>query len=160
MNVLGAIGREDVRLARQLSRLGWQSVRYALVSAFALACDVVTYTLALEFAKPPAIAGALGYATGLLLHYALSSGWVFPDHTGERRALPTFMKFAASGLIGLTMTTVVIAVLTTSGLSGPFGAKAAAVGLSYIAVFLVRRTYVFTPPRLERTTTPQVRSPV
>jgi putative flippase GtrA len=160
MNVLGAIGGQDVWLGTQLSRLGRQGVRYALVSAFALACDVATYTLALEFSNPPAIAGALGYATGLLLHYVLSSGWVFPDHTGERRALPTFIKFAASGLIGLTITTVVIAVLTTSGLSGPFGAKAAAVALSYITVFLVRRTYVFKPARLKRTAVPQIRSPV
>jgi putative flippase GtrA len=141
------IGNGELRLAAQLARLGRQSVRYGLVSTLALACDVAVYAVALRLAAAPPAAGAIGYATGLLVHYVLSSSWVFPDQTGERRILPTFARFAASGLMGLLITTTIIGVLTMSGVSGAFGAKAAAVGLTYVAVFVVRRRYVFARPR-------------
>jgi putative flippase GtrA len=144
-----AIGSVELRLAAHLATLGRQSIRYGLASTLALAFDVAVYAVALRLAAAPAAAGAIGYATGLLVHYALSSCWVFPDRTGDRRVLPTFAKFGASGLMGLIMTTTVIGALTVSGVSGAFAAKAAAVGLTYVAVFLVRRRYVFAPPRSE-----------
>jgi putative flippase GtrA len=138
-----AIGSGVPGFAAQLASLGRQNLRYGLASTLALACDVAIYALALRMPTAPAAAGALGYATGLLVHYALSSGWVFPDRTGERRILPTFAKFAASGLMGLIMTTAVIGLLTETGMSSAFVAKAVAVALTYFAVFLVRRRYVF-----------------
>jgi putative flippase GtrA len=143
------LGSGELRLAAHLATLGWQSIRYGLVSTLALACDVAVYAVALRLAAAPAAAGAIGYSVGLLVHYLLSSRWVFPDRAGQRRVVPTFAKFAASGLMGLIMTTSVIAMLTGSGVSGAFEAKAAAVGLTYMAVFLVRRRYVFAPPRSE-----------
>ena len=159
MNRQRVIGGVELRLTAHLATLGRQSVRYGLASTLALACDVAVYAVALRLAAAPAAAGAIGYATGLLVHYALSSCWVFPDRTGDRRVLPTFAKFGASGLVGLLMTTTIIGVLTMSGVSGAFGAKAAAVGLTYIAVFLVRRRYVFARPRPDGRTPGTARVP-
>ena len=142
MNSRRAIGSGALPLPTHLANFGWETVRYGLTSALALACDVAVYALMLGSLTPPA-AGAIGYAMGLLVHHALSSNWVFPDRTGRRHALPTFAKFAASGLMGLIMTAGIIGALTMSGLAGVFEAKAAAVGVTYVAVFLVRRRYVF-----------------
>ena len=80
---------------------------------------------------------------GLLVHYALSARWVFPDAAGTRRTAPTFVKFAAAGFIGLAATAAVIDVLTRNHLAGAFSAKAAAVVTAYVIVFLLRRTFVF-----------------
>ena len=134
------------RLVRAASGIGAQSCRYFVTSLLALACDLLVYTGLLRIGLIAAAAGAIGYLAGLCLHYRLSASWVFPDPARRRRALPTFAKFAASGLMGLIMTTTVIGGLTMSGISGAFPAKAVAVGLTYIAVFLVRRRYVFAPP--------------
>jgi len=80
---------------------------------------------------------------GLLVHYALSARWVFPDAAGTRRTAPTFVKFAATGLIGLATTAAIIDVLTRNHVAGAFLAKAAAVVSAYLIVFLLRRTFVF-----------------
>jgi len=77
------------------------------------------------------------------VHYALSARWVFPDAAGTRRTAPTFVKFAATGLIGLATTAAIIDLVTRNHFAGAFAAKAAAVVVAYVVVFLLRRTYVF-----------------
>ncbi|MBV8755044.1 MAG: GtrA family protein, partial [Hyphomicrobiales bacterium] len=118
-------------------------LRYLAVSAVALGCDVAAYASLIGGGTRAAAAGAAGYIFGLLVHYALSARWVFPDAVGTRRTAPTFVKFAATGLIGLATTAGVIDVLTRNHLAGVFSAKAAAVVIAYVVVFLLRRTFVF-----------------
>ena len=120
-----------------------QGARYLIASAAALACDVAVYALLLRSGLAAAAAGTIGYGVGLLVHYSLSAAWVFPDRGGRRRTVPTFAKFAATGVLGLAMTTTIIAVL--AGLCGAIAAKMMAVGVSYVAVFVLRRLYVFAP---------------
>jgi putative flippase GtrA len=123
--------------------VGAESCRYSVVSVLALGCDLVIYTALLQLGSVPTAAGATGYIAGLCLHYCLSTSWVFPDPVGKRRAIPTFAKFAATGLLGVATTAAIIGALTASGLAGAFAAKAAAVGVTYVAVFLLRRGFVF-----------------
>jgi len=127
-----------------LRELGRESSRYLLVSGFALCCDLAVYATLIFAGLTAAAAGAVGYAVGLIVHYVLSAWWVFPDREGRRRTVPTLAKFVATGLIGLTLTSAVIGVLTRNGLMGAFTAKGIAVAFSYVAVFMLRRAYVFT----------------
>ncbi len=140
--VVWAGGKRVADLAPGLRKIGREGVRYGIVSVGALACDLVVYAAVVQVGVLPAAAGALGYVIGLLVHYTLSSCWVFPD-PGERRTVPTLAKFVATGLLGLMLTTAIIGILTTLGLATPFLAKAIAVGSSGLAVFLLRRAYVF-----------------
>jgi putative flippase GtrA len=126
-----------------LLRLGGESLRYLVVSATALACDVAVYAALIGSGMRATAAGAAGYTFGMLVHYALSTRWVFPDAGGMRRTAPTLAKFLATGLLGLATTAAIIDVLTREHLVGAFAAKAAAVGAAYVIVFLLRRTYVF-----------------
>lgn len=128
-------------LAPGLAKLGGESARYLVASVVALAVDVAAYTLLVQAGVVPSGAGAAGYLVGLLVHYRLSAAWVFPG--ADRRMVPTLAKFVASGLIGLVTTAAIIAALTMSGLAGAFVAKAIAVAVSFVAVFLIRRIYVF-----------------
>lgn len=125
------------------TRLVRESGRYLIASATALACDLLVYAVLLHLQCVPPAAGALGYAAGMIAHYVLSAGWVFPDLDRRRRTLPTFVRFIATGLWGLGLTTAAIWTLTGAGLCGAFAAKVVAVGISYVAVFALRRTYVF-----------------
>jgi len=123
--------------------IGRESGRYLVVSGIALGCDIVVYTSLITGALPAAAAGAIGYAVGLFVHYVLSARWVFPDVAQQRRTAPTLAKFVATGLFGLTMTALVIGALTQYRIVDAFTAKGIAVALSYVAVYLLRRAYVF-----------------
>ena len=126
-----------------LLRLGGESLRYLIVSTVALGCDVAVYAGLLLSGTRAAAAGAVGYAIGLIVHYALSARWVFPDAKGTRRTAPTLVKFVATGLIGLATTAAIIDGLTRNHVADAFSAKGAAVVTAYVIVFLLRRTYVF-----------------
>ena len=130
-----------------LRRWGGESLRYSLVSALALGCDVSLYMVLIKAGLRAAVAGALGYVLGIFVHYTLSAIWVFPDRHGARRTAPTFAKFFGTGLLGLAMTAVIIDFITGNGLAGAFMAKAAAAAATYVTVFLLRRLYVFAPAR-------------
>ena len=136
-------GRWSASLSTRLRRFGGESLRYLVVSAVALGCDVAVYASLIGGGTRATAAGAAGYMFGLLVHYALSARWVFPDAAGTRRTAPTFVKFAATGFIGLATTAAIIDVLTRNHVAGAFSAKGAAVVTAYVIVFLLRRTFVF-----------------
>jgi putative flippase GtrA len=136
-------GRWSASLPTRLGRFGGESLRYLVVSAVALGCDVAIYAGLIGGGTRAAAAGAAGYMFGLLVHYALSARWVFPDIARMRRTAPTFAKFVATGFVGLATTAAIIDVLTRNHVAGAFLAKAAAVVTAYAIVFLLRRTFVF-----------------
>jgi putative flippase GtrA len=123
--------------------LGRQGARYLVVSAVSLGCDLSVYAFALKASLTPAVAGALSYSGGLILHYVLSAFWVFPDPMGRRRTKTTLAKFVATGLLGLALTSGLIGALTGAGLCGAYAAKIVAIVVSTVTVFAVRRAYVF-----------------
>jgi putative flippase GtrA len=142
-DLLRGAPRESAGIPIGLRRFGGESLRYLVVSAVALGCDVAVYASLIGGGTRAAAAGAAGYIFGLVVHYALSARWVFPDAAGTRRTAPTFVKFAATGLVGLATTAAVIDLLTGNHLAGAFTAKAAATVTAYVVVFLLRRTFVF-----------------
>lgn len=117
--------------------------RYAIVSAVALGVDFAVF-LGLNWAVGwPTLTGVLGYACGIVVHYHLSKRFVFEASGSAKSARRRFSEFVASGLIGLAATAGVIAVATAEFGLDPIGAKAMAVGASFLGVFLIRRTVVF-----------------
>ena len=136
-------GRWSGAVPAALRRFGGESLRYLAVSVLALGCDVAVYASLIGSGIRATAAGAAGYMFGLLVHYALSARWVFPDVAGTRRTAPTLVKFAATGLIGLATTAAIIDMLTRGHLAGAYSAKAAAVVAAYVIVFLLRRSFVF-----------------
>ena len=137
------LARLCATLPAGVRRFGGESLRYLVVSATALGCDVAVYASLIGSGVMATVAGAAGYLMGIFIHYGLSARWVFPDAAGKRRTAPTLTKFVATGLIGLAATTTIIDVLTRNHIAGAFLAKAAAVVTAYVLVFLLRRTYVF-----------------
>jgi putative flippase GtrA len=120
-----------------------QFSRYTLVSGLALILDFAVYLLLAAGGMQVALAGALGYACGLALHYMLSVRYVFDARAAHKGQSRLFAEFAVSGLAGMAITALVIA--ATVDLAGLplLPAKILAVGASFLVVFAVRRGVVF-----------------
>ena len=121
-----------------------QLSRYTIVSALALGLDFATL-LALTggFGLRASLAGVIGYAVGLVLHFALSTRFVFNTSAAQKSRARLFMEFAATGVVGLAITGGVLWLATDIAGIPTVLAKAAAVAISFAAVFALRRTVVF-----------------
>ena len=120
-----------------------QAGRYGLVSVAALGCDFVVFLALTKAGLLPAIAGMAGYAVGLVLHFMLSTVFVFDTSASNKTRTRLFGEFAVSGGAGLVLTAAVITLMTQRLGADPVIAKITAVLVSFVVVFLLRRTVVF-----------------
>ncbi len=127
------------------SRFIPQLTRYFTVSVIALALDMGVFTALCAAHADAPIAGAVGYAFGMIGSYVLSSTFVFDVEHSRKFSPRRVLEFICSGLLGLILTTAVISVLTTDFALSPLAAKSAAVAVSFLVVFLMRRWIVFAP---------------
>ena len=120
-----------------------QLSRYSLVSALALALDFTVYLALMKLAMGPPLAGAIGYALGTGLHYLLSTRFVFDARATDKVQARLFGEFALSGLAGMGITALVIALATEAAGLAALPAKVLAATASFLVVFALRRTVVF-----------------
>ncbi len=119
-------------------------VRYGLASVGALAIDVGSFLSLLAAGMPAAAASAVGYAFGILAHWVLSSRAVFADSVaaGGRERTRQKALFVGSALIGLALTTTIVGLSDLAGGDARMG-KLFAIGISFIATWLLRNKVVF-----------------
>jgi len=119
-------------------------VRYILASIGALAVDVGAFLALLALGVLAAPASAVGYSLGILAHWLMSSRAVFQDNVAEGGMARTRQKalFVISALVGLGLTTAIVGGAEWSG-ADPRIAKLAAIGVSFIATWLIRSRIVF-----------------
>ncbi len=120
-------------------------LRYGVASIVALGSDIGLFLLLLKIGFSPAGASALGYGCGIFVHWLMSSRLVFPDFTapsGPERARQMGL-FAGSALIGLAITTGIVALGSLIGLL-PIFAKLVAVVISFQTTYMLRRSIVFS----------------
>ena len=130
-------------LAIRLLGLATQLSRYAVVSVLSLGLDFTVYLALADAGYRAAIAGVIGYAIGMLLHFSLSTRYVFKRKSCAKSDARLLTEFAVSGGVGLVITAAVILVATDMlGLTALVG-KVFAVIMSFAVVFLVRRSMVF-----------------
>jgi putative flippase GtrA len=132
-------------LALARADIGRQILGYGLVSLAALALDLAIYLGLTALALYPAAAAVIGYGAGLAGHFVLSSRVVFDVAATGKSDGRLASEFALSGLGGLVITAATVALLTDFAGLAPIYAKAAAVAVSFVAVFLWRRAIVFAP---------------
>ena len=126
-----------VAIAPQLSR-------YTLVSAFALAFDFAVFLALTNLAVWPPLAGVLGYAAGTVLHYLLSVRFVFDARATDKAHARLFSEFAVTGVSGMAATAAVIWAATHLAGFSALPAKVLAAGASFLLVFALRRSVVFS----------------
>ena len=120
-----------------------QLSRYTLVSGLALALDFAVYLLLAGGGTNVTLAGVAGYACGLALHYVLSVRLVFDPQASNKAQGRLLAEFALTGLAGMAITALVIALATDLVGLPLLPAKMLAVGASFLVVFALRRGVVF-----------------
>ena len=115
-------------------------VRYLLASLCALCGDMLLFLALLRFDVPPTIAGAIGYTSGLLLHWLISVRFVFPSAVGPTNRQR--LGFAVSAVVGIAVTSGLISVLGAAGMA-PALAKLVAIPASFLSVYAIRKYGVF-----------------
>lgn len=118
--------------------------RYLAASAVSLGFDLTTFTLLLRTGTHAIPASLVGYCTGLLVHWLLSSRLVFTDGAPLDAVNRTRQKllFIVSALVGLGITGSVVTLGSLMDIH-PHVAKLFAVALSFQATYLLRRKIVF-----------------
>lgn len=119
-------------------------IRYILASVGALAVDVGVFLALLSAGVFAAFASAIGYSLGILAHWLMSSRAVFQDTVAEGGMARTRQKalFVISALVGLGLTTAIVGLGDFSG-GDPRLAKVVAIGVSFLATWLIRSRIVF-----------------
>lgn len=119
-------------------------LRYLLASIGSLAVDMGAFLALLALGMVPAAASAAGYTLGIVAHWLLSSRAVFVGSVASEPAARARQKalFVGSALVGLAITTGVVAAGTTIGIDSRI-AKIVAVGASFAATWLLRKRVVF-----------------
>ncbi len=117
--------------------------RYLIASVISLAFDVSLFMVLVAFAFEASWASAAGYTAGILIHWLISSSFVFPGKTREGSALHLQrLSFIGTAILGLGITVGIVSWLTGIGVV-PVAAKGAAVFVSFFAVYLTRKYGVF-----------------
>lgn len=117
--------------------------RYLLASVVSLAFDVALFMVLVAFATDPGWSSAAGYSAGIIVHWLISSSFVFPGKTRQGAALHLQrIGFIGTAILGLGITVSIVSALTELG-TLPVVAKGVAVAVSFFAVYLTRRFGVF-----------------
>ncbi len=117
--------------------------RYLAASIVALAFDVAVFSTLLALGMGAAAASAIGYAAGIIIHWLVSSNFVFTGKTRTGSALQwQRILFAGSAFLGLAITVGTVAILSGTG-AHPIAAKAIAIIISFVAVYAARKWGVF-----------------
>ena len=126
-------------IARLMPELSY----YTIVSVIALGVDLAVFKMLLIGGMRAALAGIVGYGVGLVLHYMLSVRYVFETAGSAKSGARRFGEFALSGGVGVAITWAVILAATDFAHLPAMLGKIAAVGTSFVVVFLLRRGIVF-----------------
>jgi len=124
--------------------LAGRFVRYGFASASGTVIDLAAFALLVWGLAPAWFAAFVGYALGTLWHWQVSSRIVFADRTCAKGAGRTRQQvlFAASALLGLALTTLIVTLGVEAGFQ-PGVAKIAAMCAAFTSVWLVRLLFVF-----------------
>jgi putative flippase GtrA len=119
-------------------------VRYLLASVGALAVDFALFLALLQMGVAAVIASAIGYCSGIAVHWILSSRAVFIGRVAQGAAARLRQKalFVASALAGLALTTAIVGGGDLAGMD-PRLAKLIAIAASFTATYWLRAGVVF-----------------
>jgi putative flippase GtrA len=117
--------------------------RYLAASIIALAFDVALFSSLVAMAIDPTVASAAGYCAGIVVHWLVSANIVFVGKTRDGTALQLQRAlFAGSALVGLGITVATVEILGRAGVH-PIPSKGVAIGISFVAVYAMRKWGVF-----------------
>ena len=145
MRSFARVGFGGIGVIQMLARLrDIRFLRYVLASVGALAVDVGMFLALMAVGIAAAPASAAGYSIGIVTHWLLSSRTVFQDTVAARGQGRNRQKamFVLSALVGLGLTTVIVAAGVALGVDARL-AKLVAIAASFMATWLLRSRLIF-----------------
>ena len=144
LHMTGALSANMHNIIRWSLEAHRDIVPYFLASVVALGLDFAVYMmLASGHTIPPSIAGVVGYSTGSVIQYWLSSRYVFDISIIGKSEQRLLIEFFVSGFIGVAITWGTLAVSIDWFHFGLVIANGIAVIASFSSVYLVRKWLVF-----------------
>lgn len=144
VDAAGALRMSDLsgRAVQLAGRLRY--ARYLVASAMSLGVDLASFLLMLQINIPAVQASMLGYTSGLVVHWLLSSRLVFANKIQSTVAARTRQKllFVLSALIGLAITAALIRCGMQLGIH-PGLSKLAAIAVSFNVTYMLRHYLIF-----------------
>lgn len=132
-------------VARRLQRLTTITyMRYIGASVMALAVDILLFLTTLAAHVAPVPASVIGYSAGIAVHWLISTRFVFTDGR-SKDAAPTrvrLLMFILSAGVGLAATSAIVALAQYLHADPKIG-KLVAIGVSFQAVYLIRKYIIF-----------------
>lgn len=130
-----------------LNVLRWQFFKYFLVSLICLSIDFSFYLFSFYILNIDLdISATIGYVAGLIISYFLLTKYVFSYVS--RKSLKFLLRrvflFLISGTVGAISTYSVVNIVVVIFGNNVYLAKAMAVIISFLIVFLFRKFIVFT----------------
>lgn len=123
----------------------FEFVRYAMTSGVALAIDLSTFFFLLRVLDVnPYAAAAIGFLSGLVIAYLLSTKWVFNYRRMAQQSGKEFSVFVGIGLGGLLITQGVLWVGIEKLSLSAEASKIAAVGISFAFNYIMRKVILFS----------------
>jgi putative flippase GtrA len=118
-----------------------RALRFGAVGIANTALDIALFSFLTLVAGAPAVAAnVVSYPAGIGLSFVLNRVWTFRDRD-RQRAWRQLILFAAGSLVGLAVSTLVVAVLV--GAWGPLPAKAASIAATFAWNYLFANRVVF-----------------
>ena len=117
---------------------------YTAVSAFAWLVDVaILFFAAMQLGLPHYLSAAIGYTVGLLVHYLLSVRYVFVYRRMAGQWRTEVLIYVLTGLLGIVLSALIVHVGSLLNLP-LIVSKIIATGITFAAVFVVRKVALFT----------------
>lgn len=116
--------------------------RYLAVSLIALAIDVGALFSLTQLGLHEAAAAAFAYMLGMVCHYLLSIRFVFQFRRLEQDKSREFVLYALSAFVGLGLSVGIVWIGAKSDVSVMLS-KAAAVAVSFVVTFSLRKVLLF-----------------
>jgi putative flippase GtrA len=121
-----------------------EATMYLLASAVALGVDFgLSVALIRWVGTPYQVAAAVGFLSGLLTVYALSTSWVFGERAVQSR-FQEFLIFSAIGIVGLLLNAFILYLGVTVMKYKFEYAKGMSVAIVFSFNFIMRKALLFT----------------
>ncbi len=122
-----------------------RALKFGAVGIANTLLDVALFSILTLLVGIPAVsANIASYSAGIGLSFALNRTWTFRDRQ-RRRAWIQLILFFAGNLLGLALSTTVVALLVKAW--GPIFAKAASLAVTFAWNYLFSNLVVFRPDR-------------
>jgi putative flippase GtrA len=125
-----------------LTSLAGSGARFASVGAIATLLDACLFLLLAELGTDPGLSNVVSYAAASVVNFWLNREWTFAAREGA--VLAQALRFAIMVLIGLTLSTAIVA--EASLLIAPAFAKLLAIAVVLPVNYTVARLLVFHRP--------------